>query len=271
MIRKSALALLFCLLCGCAGGGGDSGGDPSNDACALLGLPSLSTRIINGAACGNLNDSPVVRVVTVDGSQRIRTFCSGTMITSRDVLTAAHCFARRSSDTFISYGPDSEETLVGADSVYIHPGYTALNVENSESTFNDIAVIHLAHSVPLPALPILTSRAVRQGSLVAVYGYGSDENGVFDGIDLESGEMLVDAVTENHIIARFEGEGSNTCQGDSGGPLVATVRGVPVVAGVAVTGTLEGCGPGDQSYFINLHSEEVRNFLDDVVDGAGIL
>ena len=271
MIRKLAIGVFFCLFCGCAGGGDSRGKTPSNDACALLGLPVLSTRIINGTACGNLNDSPVVRVVTVDRSQRIRTFCSGTMITSRDVLTAAHCFARRSSNTVISYGPDSEETLVTADSIQIHPGYTALNAASSESTFNDIAVIHLTQSVPLPTLPILTSRALRKGSMASIYGYGSDENGVFDGIDLKSGQMLVDSITESHIIARFEGEGSNTCQGDSGGPLVADIRGVPVVAGIAVTGTLEGCGPGDQSYFINLHSEEVRRFLEDVVEGAGML
>ena len=269
MLKKSLFAALLLIVYGCGGGSGSR--TPSTDACSLLGLPALSLRIINGSVCGNLEDSPVVRVVTVDRSQRIRTFCTGTMITTQDVLTAAHCFARRFANTYISYGASSEAVLVEADSVQIHPGYTALNAAGSDSTFNDVAVIHLSQTVPLPVLGVLVSRPVREGSLVSIFGYGSDENGIFDGIDLKSGQMLVNSVTENHIIAVFDGEGSNTCQGDSGGPLVASVRGVPLIAGVAVTGTLEGCGPGDQSYFINLHSQEVRSFLEEAVDQAGLL
>lgn len=267
MLKRFVLTGAILLLSGCGGGDG-SGQAPANDACSLLGLPTLSLKIINGSVCGELSSSPVVRVVTVDNSRRVRTFCSGTMITSREVLTAAHCFVRRSSGTYISYGEFSGARLVAAESVDIHPGYTALGASGSESTFNDIAVIHLEENVPLPPLPLLTSRALREGSLLSIFGYGSDENGEFSGVDLRSGQMLVDSVTENHIIAVYEGEGSNACQGDSGGPLVASLRGVPLLAGVTATGTLEGCGPGDRSYFMNLSSESISEFLQSVAPEA---
>ena len=253
------LAFVLCAslsLAACGGGGGGESPEPiPSDACGVIGLPS---KIIHGTACGNLSQSPVVRIVMVDSSGK-EGFCTGTMITPEAVLTAAHCITLTNPvRVVIAYGePLASAILVDASDWYVHPAFHV----DASGVEADVAVVRLQRQVPLPTLPILTSQGVTENELVSIFGYGQDENGDFDAEQLKSGDMRVTQVTTLYVQADYEGEGSNTCLGDSGGPLVKSVNNQPGLVGVTSSGTSQDCGVGDNSFFTNLQDPKVFMFL----------
>ena len=132
-----------------SGGGGNS--SLSRNACPLL---SLGTRIIDGTECDEAG-SPIValRLIGTDGSGAI---CSGTMITSTDVLTAAHCFfGGVVAGTVEVNGETSNIT-----EVITHPG-VAIDEENL-AVLNDAAIVRIATPLSVPTLPIVGSRPVQK-------------------------------------------------------------------------------------------------------------
>jgi len=258
MLGLSAVVVL--LVSGCGGGGGDSD-SLSTDACGAIGL---SSKIVQGTACSGLNRSPIVRVLLVD-SGGTESFCTGSMLTAQTVLTAAHCIViAHPARVFVVYGePLASASFMEARTWQIHPDFGSQG-----ASFNaDVALLHLQQPLALPTLPVLTSRAVREGDVVSIFGYGQDENGDFDFDDLKSGEMRVSEAAPRYIRADYEGEGSDTCLGDSGGPLIEEVDGLPALAGVTSSGTSATCAVGDNSYFSNLQDPVVLQFLQIEVPG----
>jgi len=264
-LEKFLLALIVCFGIGCSDSGDDNsgsdGGSPSNNACSDLNLP---TKIINGTPCGNLLNSPVVRLVLIDplGQQSV---CSGSMITKKVVLTAGHCFLFSPTRVLVIYGNSlATGTAVEAESWNVHPGFTG----SDNVVFNDVAVVRLPQDLPLPTLPILISSSVEPGDIISIFGYGTDENGNIDFENLESGQMRVAAVTSAHIRADFNGEGSNTCQGDSGGPATFVINGVTHIVGLTSSGTIVECLEGDNSFFANIQNSSILAFLQNNVPNA---
>ena len=105
---------------------------------------------------------------------------------------------------------------------------------------------------------------------MAIFGFGFTENGVVGLGTLRSGEMRVEETDTNHILAIFDGSGSNTCSGDSGGPALAqNGSGAWGIIGITSTGTVEGCGVGDESIFTNLSDPAMLAFIDEIVPNVG--
>lgn len=265
MIRILRLVLLSIALFGCGGGGGGGSSDPSTDACSTIGL---SPRIVNGTICSSSPAAVVkVNLAFTDGTSGL---CTGTMISSRDVLTAAHCFLTRPVGVAsISFSGRQ----VSAGSVDVHPG--AVADSTNLAYFNDVAVLHLSRSVSLPVLPIVLSRSVERGDLIDIFGFGQTDVANTQGV-LRSGQMAVTSVTPNHIFADFSGSGSNTCFGDSGGPAMISfinTNGQTQVGlvGVVSTGRVQSCGPGDLSLFANLQTSSIIDFIEQVVPGVGVV
>lgn len=263
----SALIVGTIPLAACSGGGGgdDDGGSDSGlrtDACDVLGL-----KIINGATC-QAAESPVV-TYDVYYSDRTPTSCSGTMLTSTDMLTAAHCFAG-SGDSVIEIRATAGSNSYTATAFGIHPEYSeqSADVPGGVLLYNDAAVIRLNSDVAVPTVPLLTSRGIVAGDIVSIFGYGLDEGGSAG--TLQSGEMQIEGVLGNQFSALFSGEGSNTCQGDSGGPALLTVNGQTGIVGITSSGDpSKECMEGDLSIFANIQDSSVLNFVLSVTPGAG--
>lgn len=255
-VRVSAVALLALLFLGGCGGGGGSSDDSSGsgglrtDTCSTLGL---QPRIINGTQC-ETSGSPVVRIDLRlrDGSAAL---CSGSIISPTHVLSAGHCFPPQTRSAFITVNG----ARVDGARFFRHPGYT----ETSQALFKDVAVLELSQPVSLPILPIMTSQPVSSGDAIQIFGFGTTETGSL-GV-LESGEMRVSDVTSDHLIAAFNGDGSNTCTGDSGGPALLTVNGAVGIVGLTSSGFRADCLAGDRTLFANMQSADYIGFVRSIV------
>lgn len=218
---------------------------------------SGSVRIINGTAVDLAVAPQMVEVVLLgaDGSQGI---CSGTVIGSDTVLTAAHCFVEPYSAIFVRTATASRPVLA----VSVPADFR--RDDAAGALFNDVAVLQ-TEPLALPTLPIIASQPTAAGDAITLYGFGINEDGEAGVLRLGSTE--VSQVTENHLFSGpFGGSGINSCNGDSGGPAIKAIttetgaRAYGIV-GIVSSGSVEGCGNGDVTLYANLQNPSILAFI----------
>jgi len=238
---------LVALLIGLALGVSAVGASPAHAS-----APSLSPRIVGGAPT-SITSGPWQVVVRVNS-----TLCSGSIIASSWIVTAAHCVngvdpSRISAFAGITnLSEQSGGSQLAVSSVLVHPGF------NGQTFQNDIALVGLAApiipsaSVQSIALPSTVDPASwpPTGTPAQISGWGSTSFG-----GTPSGTLLTAPIQillgpgqagcgeygsgfspTQVICAGVPAGGVDACQGDSGGPLVVNQAGIPVLAGIVSVG-----------------------------------
>ena len=153
------LAIIALLTTSGCGGGSDSNSNLETTICP---------RVINGETC-NPAGSPIVKLNIISPKGAV-SLCSGTVVSSTKVLTAAHCFlATNVSAIIINNGTSS----IDAVAYSIHPG---VKIESS-SIINDVAIVQAESPINSPTLPILLGTTPQTGDMIGINGFGLDENG----------------------------------------------------------------------------------------------
>jgi len=194
-------------------------------------------------------------------SDHVMNFCTGTIVSSELILTAAHCLADVANELKISLDDLKSRVLVGfgtkvvtqkSDSrVYflnirslaVHQDYKVNSVQNAtQEPMYDIALVRLSNKIPpdFRAARLAKDVAyVREGSKLTLAGYG-----LVNGVTLEEAKQLmkvdvqvaIPKVTEVQFAYRVQ-DGKSACSGDSGGPAYAVSNtGQLVVVGVTSWG-----------------------------------
>ncbi len=259
---QTVLALLL-LLTACAPG------DRSTFSCAVPASAS-ARQIFRGTGTISYDTSPVKRLLISNGGDGVA-LCTGTALSARVVLTAAHCFygvsnaqtitiedirpsgtVRYRADKFVVH-PESYQPPAGADldqlsQTAIDPGV-------------DIALVITKTEMPAPYakvadVPMSTTEALN------ILGYGdTNANGDLPGaVQLAPAYLsaLFDQTTSKNtysksvIQTRPPSSGAIACQGDSGGPLVVAAQGFSALVGVTSGVNKLGCGQATRADFTRI-------------------
>jgi V8-like Glu-specific endopeptidase len=207
-------------------------------------------------------------------------FCTGTAITNRVVLTAAHCVQssngvmRTPEDLAFVVGetPEIDGIIYDIAQVAIHPNY---DYRSEVRQIEDVAVLLLASDLSDQApslLPIEFNRHPLVGldaasileRRVEIAGYGKTDTN--SSLNMKKGRFFtsveLNSITELTVV--IDGQGvTGACDGDSGGPVLAlNMRQAPVVLGV-LRGGSENCV--GQDHYARLDLPHVRSWIESYI------
>lgn len=195
-------------------------------------------------------------------------FCSGSLVSERYVLTAAHCVENlrtRTTQIEVALGKlyvdkeEPDELVTDVRDIRIHPNYRLVTVDS------DIALVELTEHVPFSTLiqPVCLGDSdqvekhffLRSKQKAIVSGWGRTMNTKTASSRLQEVEVPIHSpdtcrrstnftVTENMLCAGATtgGVSRDACDGDSGGPLVAESEGRWYLLGIVSWGDSVLCG-----------------------------
>ncbi len=214
---------------------------------------------------GGTKDTGDPAVVLMKASQgNTGWWCTGTVIATRLVLTAAHCVEDAGQGTKIKVMFGTEESkakpsdYIDVKEWHHDPKYMATN---NIAAGHDAAVLILAQDAPVTPLPI-NRKALTQamvGSPVHVVGFGNDNGWAGTGSGIKRHIFTKVAGLEQGVV-NIGKPGQTTCQGDSGGPSFMTIDGVDVIVGITSYG-LQGCVDYGSSTRVDLAASWIDPYI----------
>jgi secreted trypsin-like serine protease len=254
------------------------------------GIEGITSRILFGDETPE-GQFPWVVYIRSDDENATHTLtrsCTGSIISDRHILTAAHCIqpGQRASDlkVYTFQGCDKSKKAeinipLRVWRVFSHPGY---DPEAAGASPDDIAILELQWYLRFNEtfMPVCMSKREFDetediDNLVAA-GWGKQNSGVLGFWNLQESECLrhaeLDLVNDTECLSQYSSElnirkticaGGNTniCDGDSGGPLMTRRDGYVFQVGITSFGTPD-CGfvSGTPSGFerLSVHMKWIR-------------
>lgn len=208
---------------------------------AAMGLSLFSSRaaaqdIVGGAPT---DAHPAVGSIAVETGRERVSFCSGSLVRARWVVSAAHCaeavhrYQLAGAEVVFVLGTETDgpgtEAVAPIRSVTAHPAFRRSHA--------DIAVVELGGAgLPGAATVSLNDDAYApdwRGSWITYVGFGTTgASGVGSGTKREV-DVQVYGTADDMVVTWDGGGKSNVCQGDSGG---AALRRDPTTGGLELVG-----------------------------------
>lgn len=238
MDTRPATALALAVLLAACADDGDSVDSGDDGAAELEQVGDAEAAIVGGDV--EPGRPAVVAIVRRDAPQQL--ICSGVLITSTIVVTAAHCLhphvtGARADDLAVVFGESltAEETRIEVTDGAYHPAWRPDDPESS----NDIGAVRLA--LPAPADPIALGASPAEGEDVVLVGYGDTGRTLSSSGTKRSGGAVIAAIGDSwfRMDRNADHPSATTCSGDSGGATLAVIDGVEVLIGVHSRGDCE--------------------------------
>lgn len=217
-------------------------------ACAVVGDSGSGTvaRIIKGSVCDH-GDSPVVHILSYG-----KTWCSGTIIGPRTVLTAAHCVGNLEAEYSIRTGLGDYQVI----NVMSHPNYWNGTFQRQENFDVGLFVVDRPFDSQIAKLHLDNDLIAGERAIIA--GFGLDEHNSMG--QFRAGFMSVNSSDELSVSALYDGTFSDTCNGDSGGPFLVEREGEWKLVAVTSNGNIN-CTPPDDARFAALSHPDIQEFI----------